>query len=140
DLVCYSFEALEAWAWEQNLARQADETPLEFAERLGRETPNLTAEVRRLANLYARVAYAHGRLPAMAVEVVRQFWRQIEDVVESPLSAYGPCFFRLGLAVSRVIVSTWCYSAFAQQSSCGVVGFPSGASARSFSIVSAWGR
>jgi hypothetical protein len=87
ELVRYSFEALEAWAWEHGLARQADDTPLEFAERVAEDVPALGADARRLASLYARAAYARGRLPASCVDLVRQFWRRLEAAADAPLSA-----------------------------------------------------
>jgi uncharacterized protein DUF4129 len=86
ELVRYSFEALEAWAWEHGLARQADDTPLEFAERIGEDVPALEADARRLAALYARAAYARGRLPASCIDLIRQFWQQL-GAANAPLSA-----------------------------------------------------
>jgi hypothetical protein len=87
ELVRYSFEALEAWAWEQHLGRQADDTPLEFADRIAMETPPLAADCRRLAALYARAAYARGRLPNSCLESLRKFWQKLDNVVQAPLSA-----------------------------------------------------
>ena len=87
DLVRYSFLALEAWAFERNLARRPDETPLEFAYRLGREIPPLERDAQRLTVLYARLAYARRRLPEGSRDVIREFWTQLELVAEQPLSA-----------------------------------------------------
>ena len=64
ELVRYSFEALEAWASEHDLPRMADETPIEFADRVGGDVPAVEAEAKRLAALYARVLYAKGGVPA----------------------------------------------------------------------------
>lgn len=86
ELACYSFEALEAWAWEHDLARGPDETPLEFAERLGGELPALDAEARRLAGLYARVAYARGRLTPAALPPLREFWQRLDAVAAQSVS------------------------------------------------------
>jgi hypothetical protein len=86
-LVRYSFEALEAWAWERDLGRRQDETALEFGERVGADVPALEADARRLAALYARALYGRGTLPASSVDVVRLFWERLEAVVEQPLSA-----------------------------------------------------
>jgi hypothetical protein len=86
ELVRYSFEAFEAWAWEHGLGRQEDDTPLEFAERVAFETPRLENTGRRLAALYARVAYARGRLPDSCVGALQHFWHDLETIVESPLS------------------------------------------------------
>jgi hypothetical protein len=87
DLVQYSFAALQAWAFERGLARADDETPLEFAFRLGEELPPLNEDVRKLAILYARVVYARGSLPAGSPAMVEQFWNQLEAMIEQPMSA-----------------------------------------------------
>lgn len=86
DLVRYSFEALEAFAFERGLERHAEQTPLEFADRLSDELPALEADARRLAALYSRAAYARGRLPEPAREAMRQFWHTLERASEKTLS------------------------------------------------------
>ncbi len=83
----YSFEALEAWAREHELSRTPEETALEFARRIGEATPPLDADVKRLAGLYVRAAYARGQLTPTAVPALRQFWERLESVTEAPLSA-----------------------------------------------------
>jgi hypothetical protein len=82
-----SFAALQAWAHERDLGRPPEETPLEFAARVGNDVPALDADARQLALLYARAVYADGRLPPESVETVRQFWNKLEVVTEQPLSA-----------------------------------------------------
>jgi hypothetical protein len=86
-LVRYSFEALEAWARERKLPRQTCETALEFSERLSGEFPVLEADVRRLADLVAGLAYAPEGVPADCREDLRQFWLILVDAAERPLSA-----------------------------------------------------
>lgn len=86
-LTRYSFEALQAWAWEQDLGRRPQETPLEFAERLGTEVPPLEAEVRSLAGLYVRLAYARASLAPGCLDVLKRFWQRLEAVDERPVSA-----------------------------------------------------
>lgn len=86
ELVCYSFEALEAWTRERGVVHEPEQTPLEFVERIGEDLPGLEAEARRLTALYLRVAYGPRRLPASAVNQVRQFWQRLEEMVEAPLS------------------------------------------------------
>ena len=83
----YSFEALEAWAIERGVGRKAEETPIEFATRLGDEAPSLEADAKRLAALYARVLYARGALPPSWRASLEQFWTKIEAAAEQPLSA-----------------------------------------------------
>jgi hypothetical protein len=80
ELVRYSFEALEAWAWEHGLARDGDDTPLEFADRVGMEVSELGADARHVAALYARAAYARGRLSPSSMDVLRQFWQRLETI------------------------------------------------------------
>jgi hypothetical protein len=87
ELIRYSFEALEAWAFEHDLPRMTDETPIEFADRLGRDVPALEGDAKKLAALYARVLYARGGLPANWRDVVEQFWDKLEAVAEQPMSA-----------------------------------------------------
>jgi len=87
ELVRYSFAALQAWAGERDLGRPPEETPLEFAARVGGDVPALDAEARQLAQLYARAVYAYGGLPANSVETVRNFWDKLELATEQPLSA-----------------------------------------------------
>jgi hypothetical protein len=87
ELARYSFEALEAWAWEHDLGRQPEETPLEFTERLCAEVPKLEEEVRGLGGLYVRLAYARSSLPPAGVGVLKRFWQRLEAIEEKFASA-----------------------------------------------------
>jgi Domain of unknown function (DUF4129) len=88
EVVRYTFAALQAWARERNMERRPEETPLEFAKRLGEEFPGLETEVRRFTTLYARAAYDYSPLPGNSPEVVRQLWKRLETAAEhqKPLS------------------------------------------------------
>lgn len=79
-LVRYSFAALEAWAFEQALARRTDETPFEFAERVGIAEPPLASESNTLAGLYGRLAYARQKLPPESRAQIERFWRVLQQV------------------------------------------------------------
>jgi hypothetical protein len=87
ELLRYSFEALQSWAWERGVPRQPGETPLEFAERVGQEAPALEAEVRRLARYVAGLAYGRQTPPKECREDLRRFWQMLTEVHERPLSA-----------------------------------------------------
>jgi hypothetical protein len=87
EVVRYTFAALQAWAHERDLGRPPEETPQEFAARVGDEMPALDEDARQLALLYARAVYARGSLPAQSLEIMRQFWDKLETVTEQPLSA-----------------------------------------------------
>jgi hypothetical protein len=78
ELVQYSFAALEAFAYEHDLGRSIHETPIEFSARLSKRSAELAEDAPKLAALYARLAYARGKLPAACREQVKQFWHQLE--------------------------------------------------------------
>ncbi len=84
EIVRYSFAALQAWARERNMERQPEETPLEFAKRLGDEFPALEAEAHRFTALYVRAAYDYSPLPGASLEAVKQLWKQLEAGAEQP--------------------------------------------------------
>ena len=77
ELVRYTFEALEAWALEHGESRDADQTPHEFARRLAANFSSLGEDVRRLADLYCKAAYAPVTLPAASVAQLSHLWQNL---------------------------------------------------------------
>jgi hypothetical protein len=75
ELVKYSFEAVEAWAREHDCGREPQQTPHEFARNLDVHAPALGDEMRYLAELYARVAYAPGTLSAARIDRLQRVWQ-----------------------------------------------------------------
>jgi hypothetical protein len=82
-LVRYTFEALEAWSREQVIARPVDQTPLEFAQELGRRVPALAKDVTQTAQLYAQVAYARHSPSKDALEILERMWRRMQVAARS---------------------------------------------------------
>jgi hypothetical protein len=82
ELVRYTFEGLESWAWARDLARKQGETPFELAERIGEERPAMEDCVRQLANYYAGLAYANKALTDECREAMRECWRQMSGATE----------------------------------------------------------
>jgi hypothetical protein len=76
-LVRYTFEALEAWARERVVARPPEQTPLEFAQELGRRDPAIAKDVTSTAELYVRVAYARKNPSRESVAVLERLWRRM---------------------------------------------------------------
>jgi hypothetical protein len=74
DLVRYSFAALETWAGEQSEGRRPTETPIEFAERIGRQVGDLREPARRLARHYAGLAYGRRSVPESARGDLERLW------------------------------------------------------------------
>ena len=87
ELVEYTFEAFDSWAWDRGQGRLASETPIEFAVRVGVDREDSEKTFRRMANLYARVAYAEGPLPEETLAFLEQFWEQLVHGVDAPLAA-----------------------------------------------------
>jgi hypothetical protein len=77
ELIAYTFEALDAWAWDRAAGREPDETPLEFARRLGEAFPDLAEVFAKLAMLYTRMAYSDLPLPADAPAMLEEAWEQM---------------------------------------------------------------
>jgi len=70
ELIAYTFEALDAWAWDREVGRNPTETPIEFAARLG-------DEFAPLALLFTRSAYSELPLPKNALAVLEAAWEQM---------------------------------------------------------------
>ncbi len=73
-LVRYTFEAMEAWARERHKGRTEEQTPLEFAQELGREYPTMGPDVQSLADLYSRVAYGRQKIRESCEDDLRHLW------------------------------------------------------------------
>ena len=70
ELIAYTFEALDAWAWDRDAGRDPAETPLEFARRLGEAFA-------KLATLYTRMTYSTLPLPGTARATLEEAWEQM---------------------------------------------------------------
>ena len=80
DLIIYSFEALEAWAFEQGLARSPHETPAEFVNRLGQARADLRQDATRLAGYFVTIVYGQKGFQAEVLPPLRQFWRALQGL------------------------------------------------------------
>ncbi len=89
ELVRYTFEALEAWARDNGLPRQPNQTAHEFAHQIAMNVEPLAGPSRTLADLYSRAAYAPKTLPASTFDDLREFWQRLLRVDASHLAAPG---------------------------------------------------
>ena len=78
DLVLYSFEALEAWAYEHELARSPHETPMEFAGRIGEARPDLGPDATRVVGYFVTIVYGQQGFQSEVLPPLRRFWRALE--------------------------------------------------------------
>lgn len=76
-LVRYTFEALEAWAFERRAARRADETPLEFADALHDRFPALADDARQLVRLYSHMLYARSKPTRECLPILQRLWEEM---------------------------------------------------------------
>jgi hypothetical protein len=73
-LILYSYEALQAWAVEQGIQSQPQQTAREFCVLLGETFPDAAAELNRLSFLYGHAAYGNAVPAGCDLEPVRKLW------------------------------------------------------------------
>lgn len=78
DLVVYTFEALEAWAYEHGLGRSPHETPTEFVQRLGKARPELNTDTPRVVSYFVTITYGRRGLKPEILPALRRCWRTLE--------------------------------------------------------------
>ncbi len=78
DLVIYSFEALEAWSYENALARSPNETPVEFAGRIVEARVAIGPDAARLAGYFTAIVYGRQSFGPDILPPLRRFWRALE--------------------------------------------------------------
>lgn len=74
-VIAYTFEAMEAWAYERGVERRYEQTPIEFARELGEEAPGLAREAMQLARLYTRANYSDRKPGDRCRAALEQVWR-----------------------------------------------------------------
>lgn len=79
ELAAYTFAALDAWAWDRNRGRKPEETPMEFATRVGHAYPALDEPAYRAADLLVRVMYSGKPLPPDARKTLAELWQQMDS-------------------------------------------------------------
>ena len=77
-LVHYTFNALEAWAFERRAARRPEETPLEFADGLNERFPEVAKEARQLARLYSQMLYARANPTRDCLPLLQRVWDELQ--------------------------------------------------------------
>jgi Domain of unknown function (DUF4129) len=83
DLIIYSFEALEAWAYEKEVARSLHETPTEFVARIGERQPELGPDAARMVSYFVAIIYGRRGFGPEVLPQLRQFWLALEQAAWS---------------------------------------------------------
>jgi hypothetical protein len=89
-LILYSYEALQAWAVEQSIQLQPEQTAREFCLRLGQTFPDAASELNRLAFLYGHAAYGFAVPAGCDLEPVKKLWRYLSAVAAGDMFASSP--------------------------------------------------
>ncbi len=76
-LILYSYEALQAWAVEQGIQSQPQQTAREFCVHLGETFPDAADELSQLSFLYGHAAYGHAVPASCDLEPVKKLWRYL---------------------------------------------------------------
>ena len=76
-LILYSYEALQAWAVEQGIQSQPQQTAREFCLVLGETFPDAAAELNRLSFFYGHAAYGNAVPAGCDLEPVRKLWHYL---------------------------------------------------------------
>lgn len=86
ELVCYTFEALQAWSRESGVERRPDQTPLEFARVLTSACPGIHPEAQLTIQQYVRIAYAGLVPPVDCSMLLERLWQRmnVERPAQSP--------------------------------------------------------
>ena len=74
-IIRHSFEAIEVWGRERQLARSDQETPEEYIRRLTANYPDQSESLFRLMQLYNRLAYANGKVDTSEVKKLDRLWK-----------------------------------------------------------------
>ncbi|NQV24046.1 MAG: hypothetical protein HQ518_06720 [Rhodopirellula sp.] len=77
ELVRYTFEALQAWAFENNCGRTPDQTPMEFGQRLQSRRLKISNEAHEVSQLYAEVAYGGLRPDDKSIATLQKLWQKL---------------------------------------------------------------
>ena len=83
ELILYSYEALQAWAVEQGIQSQPQQTAREFCLLLGETFPDAAAELNRLSFLYGHAAYGNAVPAGCDLEPVKKLWRYLSALEDA---------------------------------------------------------
>lgn len=77
ELVRYTFEALQAWAFEHNCGRTPDQTPMEFGQQIQTRRLKISNEAYEVSQLYAQMAYGGLRPDESCMATLQKLWRKL---------------------------------------------------------------
>lgn len=80
ELIRYTFSALEAWGADHDCPRDVDETPFEYAEKIGARFPGMAESARLIAELYTQSLYAGVAATPNVAARLQQPWQAMTAI------------------------------------------------------------
>ena len=74
EVIHYSFQALEAWAYEKGIERREDQTPNEFTREVAHNAQTIGTNIEQLGKLYSQEAYAPNSVASSHLAELQRFW------------------------------------------------------------------
>jgi hypothetical protein len=80
-LLIYTYQAVQAWAGEQGIELEPQQTPREFCARLMERYPDFAPELERFTCFYSHAAFAKHLPDDFETESLRRLWQYLGDTV-----------------------------------------------------------
>lgn len=85
ELIHYSFQALEAWAYEKGIERREDQTPNEFTREVAYKAKSIGTNIEQLGKLYSQEAYAPNSVASSRLPELQAFWSVLLTTPPTPI-------------------------------------------------------
>ena len=84
EVIHYSFQALEAWAYEKGIERRDDQTPNEFTREVALNAQTIGTNIEQLGKLYSQEAYAPNSVASSHLPELQTFWSVLLTTPHTP--------------------------------------------------------
>jgi len=85
EVIHYSFQALEAWAYEKGIERREDQTPNEFTREVAYNAKTIGTNIEQLGKLYSQEAYAPNSVASSHLPELQAFWSVLLTTPPTPI-------------------------------------------------------
>jgi len=85
EVIHYSFQALEAWAYEKGIERREDQTPNEFTREVAYNAKTIGTNIEQLGKLYSQEAYAPNSVANSHLPELQAFWSVLLTTPPTPI-------------------------------------------------------
>ena len=80
ELIRYTFAAFEAWGRDQNLAREHDQTPHEFAQAIAQRASRMARSAHKVADFYCEAVYSDRDVSDDVLPELKKFWKKMRHL------------------------------------------------------------